>query len=249
MIGVIPFRFDDMQVRVVTRADGEPWFVAADVLAVLALDRKALDRLDDDEKGMTGIHTLGGPQDMTIVSEPGLYVLVLGSRKPEARRFKRWVTREVLRSIRRTGEYGQAPINDLVINVQAARAFPAFFDVARLLGCDQNAAAISANQYVLKLSQVNLMAGLGRTHLEALSQQDQYFTPTELGKRQKLSGQAMNQLLLKAGLQTKHGKVWELTEAGRQFGRIYDTGKRHGSGTPVSQVKWSSAVLEKIAAH
>lgn len=94
------------KVRVVERS-GEPWFVAADVCRALGLDStgKALTRLDDDEKGVNSIHTLGGSQMMTIINESGLYALVLGSRKPEAKAFKRWVTHEVLPAIRRTGRY------------------------------------------------------------------------------------------------------------------------------------------------
>ena len=83
---LIPFDFEGRQVRVVTDPQGTPLFVAADVLAVLTLDRKALERLDDDEKGVNSVHTPGGPQDMTVVNEPGLYSLVLGSRKAEANR-------------------------------------------------------------------------------------------------------------------------------------------------------------------
>lgn len=94
------------KVRVVERS-GEPWFVAADVCRALGLDStgKALTRLDDDEKGVNSIHTLGGSQMMTIINESGLYALVLGSRKPEAKAFKRWVTHKVLPAIRRTGRY------------------------------------------------------------------------------------------------------------------------------------------------
>lgn len=94
------------KVRVVERS-GEPWFVAADVCRALGLDStgKALTRLDDDEKGVNSIHTLGGSQMMTIINESGLYALVLCSRKPEAKAFKRWVTHEVLPAIRRTGRY------------------------------------------------------------------------------------------------------------------------------------------------
>jgi prophage antirepressor-like protein len=103
--GLAPFAFEDHQVRVTTDEQGVPWFVAADLLAVLSLDRKAMERLDDDERGVSSIHTPGGPQSMTTVNEPGLYSLVLGSRKPEAKRFKRWVTHEVLPTIRRTGRY------------------------------------------------------------------------------------------------------------------------------------------------
>lgn len=85
--------------------DGEPWFVAADALSALALDRKALERLDDDEKGVSSIHTLGGSQDVNVINESGLYSLIMGSRKPEAKQFKRWVTSEVLPQIRKTGSY------------------------------------------------------------------------------------------------------------------------------------------------
>lgn len=87
--------------------DGEPWFVAKDVCEALELDNvsRAVERLDDDEKGITSIHTLGGEQDMLTVNEPGLYTLILGSRKPEAKAFKRWVTHEVLPAIRKTGRY------------------------------------------------------------------------------------------------------------------------------------------------
>lgn len=93
--------------------DREPLFVAADVCAALDLGNvsAALSRLDDDDKGIISIDTLGGPQQMVIISESGLYSLILGSRKPEAKPFKRWVTSEVLPSIRRTGSYQQpAPV-------------------------------------------------------------------------------------------------------------------------------------------
>ena len=102
------FAFDSHAVRVVEGRDGEPLFIAADVLATLTLDRKALERLDDDEKGVNSIHTLGGDQEMTVITESGLYSLILTSRKPEAKRFKKWVTAEVLPSIRKTGAYGRS---------------------------------------------------------------------------------------------------------------------------------------------
>lgn len=94
------------EVRTITR-DGEPWFVAADVCSALELtnNRMAVDRLDEDEKDVSSIDTLGGAQSVTIINEPGLYSLVLGSRKPEARAFKRWITHEVIPTIRKTGAY------------------------------------------------------------------------------------------------------------------------------------------------
>lgn len=87
--------------------DGEPWFVAADVCKALLIvnSRDALTRIDDDEKGVVSTDTLGGRQEVTIVNEPGLYTLILGSRKPEAKAFKRWITHEVIPAIRKHGAY------------------------------------------------------------------------------------------------------------------------------------------------
>lgn len=78
---------------VLEREDG-PWFVAADVCRALELTDtgKTVSLLDEDEKGTNTIRTPGGDQDMLIVSEPGLYSLILRSRKPEAKQFKRWIT-------------------------------------------------------------------------------------------------------------------------------------------------------------
>ena len=90
-----------------TIIDGEPWFVAADVCKALEVrnNRDAISRLDADEKGVALTDTLGGQQELAIVNEPGLYTLVLGSRKPEAKAFKRWITHDVIPTIRKTGGY------------------------------------------------------------------------------------------------------------------------------------------------
>lgn len=93
-------------VRIILQ-DNEPWFVAKDVCDCLDLSnsRKALSRLEDDEKGVTLSDTLGGKQEMATVNEYGLYSLVLSSRKPEAKEFKRWITHDVLPSLRKYGTY------------------------------------------------------------------------------------------------------------------------------------------------
>lgn len=96
--------------------DGEPWFIAVDVCKALDIrnSRDALARLDDDEKGVALTDTLGGAQNLATVNEPGLYALVLSSRKPEAKKFKRWITHEVIPSIRKHGGYvaGQEHMSD-----------------------------------------------------------------------------------------------------------------------------------------
>lgn len=92
-------------VRAARGKNGEPVFVAKDILGILELDRTALRKLDDDEKGVDLIHTLGGNQEVSTVTEPGFYKLVMRSRKPEAKAFQRWVTHEVLPALRRDGGY------------------------------------------------------------------------------------------------------------------------------------------------
>jgi len=107
MSNIIPFSFEKFQVRVVTRDGGEPWFVAADVCEANAIKNasEACSRLDDDERGITTVDTPSGEQQMLIINESGLYSLILTSRKPEAKRFKKWITADVLPSIRKTGAY------------------------------------------------------------------------------------------------------------------------------------------------
>lgn len=110
------FTNEDLGTTVRTIVDEEtcePWFVAKDVCDALNIDKTAASRLDDDEKGLRSTQTLGGSQQVLFVSEPGLYTLVLKSRKPEAKAFRRWVTHEVLPAIRRTGGYvAAAPDED-----------------------------------------------------------------------------------------------------------------------------------------
>jgi len=101
------YAFKDNDVRVRGDEDGELWFVASDVCDCLGLVNvtRTLQRLRDDEKSFDTIETPGGKQRMRVINESGLYSLVLTSRKPEAKRFQRWVTHEVLPSIRKTGSY------------------------------------------------------------------------------------------------------------------------------------------------
>lgn len=104
---VVPFRFESHEVRALT-INGDPWFVAKDVCDVLDIEWKgsgSLGPLDDDEKGVRKVNTLGGDQEMTIISESGLYTLIIRSNKPQAKPFRKWVTAEVLPSIRKTGGY------------------------------------------------------------------------------------------------------------------------------------------------
>lgn len=102
------FDFKGAPLRTLTDKAGEPWFVAKDVCDILGLEnsRKATAELDSDEKNTVTISDgIAGNPNKTIISEPGLYRLVMKSRKPEAKEFQRWVTHEVLPSIRKHGGY------------------------------------------------------------------------------------------------------------------------------------------------
>jgi prophage antirepressor-like protein len=106
MSDLIRFDFNGHGVRVIRTDDREEW-IAKDACEALEIEkyRDALSRLDDDERGSVVVDTLGGPQEMATVTESGLYSLILRSRKPAAKAFKRWVTHEVIPSIRRNGGY------------------------------------------------------------------------------------------------------------------------------------------------
>ena len=107
------------QFRYIKRGE-ELWFVANDVCRALDIQNPrdvVAKQLDDDEKDVDTIYTLGGPQKVNIVSEPGLYHLIFISRKPEAKKFRRWVFHEVLPSIRKYGFYG-------LLNGEQARQLP-----------------------------------------------------------------------------------------------------------------------------
>jgi prophage antirepressor-like protein len=122
MSNIVALAFEQTPVRTVERS-GEIWWVLIDVCKVLEIGnhRDVARRLDDDEKGVDTIDTLGGPQQTTIVSEAGLYAVIQQSRKPIARRFDRWVRHDVLPQIRRTGNYiGNPEANVPMQTIQAA---------------------------------------------------------------------------------------------------------------------------------
>ncbi|MDZ5633970.1 KilA-N domain-containing protein [Janthinobacterium sp. GMG1] len=142
---------------------------------------------------------------------------------------------------------GQAPVAAPKPSaISPAKEFRAIFGIARLIGLDKNAAAISANQGTAALTGVNMLQLMERTHL-ATPSQEIYYTPTELGSRFVKSAKAFNQLLAQAGLQESISGHWVPTEKGREHALVMDTGKAHSSGTPIQQVKWRDSVLAEVA--
>lgn len=107
------FNYHQNEVRTLN-VNGQPWWVAKDICDVLEISkhRDAVSRLDPDERGSVVVDTLGGPQEMTAINEYGLYSIILQSRKPEAKVFKRWITHEVIPSIRNHGLYAKEELLD-----------------------------------------------------------------------------------------------------------------------------------------
>ena len=238
---LVPFDFEGSQVRVVTDARGEPWFVAADVLSTISLDRKALERLDDDEKGVNSIHTPGGTQEMTTVNEPGLYALVLGSRKAEAKRFKRWVTHEVLPAIRKTGSYAvsalPAPTQDRVTSLLLIGEA-----VAKVPGVKVGIAMAAT------LTCIHENTGLAietlRRALPAANEPICSLNATQLGKLVGLSAKTTNLRLANLGLQVRNERdEWELTEPGEAWAEAMPYSRNGHSGY---QILWNPSVAQEL---
>lgn len=242
---IVAFDFESHDVRVVLGHDGEPMFVAADLLSILNLDRKALERLDDDEKGVSSIHTPGGQQEMTVVNESGLFSLVLGSRKAEAKRFKRWVTHEVLPSIRKTGSYAvpgsvaalPAPTQDRVTAILMIGEA-----VAKVPGVKQGIAMAATLTCIQE--NTGLSVETMRRALPACNDPLAAVNPTKLGEQIGLSARAVNLRLSALGFQSRNDRdEWELTDAGQAWGEALPYSRNGHSGY---QILWRPEVADLL---
>lgn len=244
MSTLIPFQFQSLTIRTVV-IDDEVWWVGKDVCEALGYTNpnKAM---NDHCKGVTKrypLQTAGGMQEIRILAEPDVMRLMINSTLPAAAPFERWVFEEVLPSIRKTGGYAIRQEPQTII--PAAKEFTALFRVARLVGLDRNVAAISANQVTTRNTGINLLQALGHDALEEETQ-TAWFTPSELGESIRVSGRQFNLLLMDSGLQTKEGKLWLPTDAAKGLFRWFGTGKKHGDGTLVQQLKWRRDVLARL---
>lgn len=247
MSQIVAFDFESQNVRVVVGQDGEPWFVAADVCAALTIDnhRNVIARLDDDEKGVHSMDTLGGKQELAVINESGLYSLILTSRKPEAKRFKRWVTHEVLPSIRKTGGYAvpglitslPAPAQDRVSAIlligDAIAKIPGVkpgIAMAATLTCIHDNTGLQVEQL--------------RRALPVANEPICSLNPTQLGERIGLSARSINVRLQSYGFQFKNDRdEWELTESGKAWAEALPFSRNGHSGY---QILWNPEVADQI---
>lgn len=203
---VLDFQFEGHDVRAIA-IDGEPWFVGKDVAEALGYSntRKAIrDHLDDDEKMEERIVTPSrGKQKMTLINESGLYSLILSSKLDSAKKFKKWVTNEVLPSIRKNGGYiyGQENMSE-----------------DELL----SRALILANSRILSLESKNEQLEEEKQDVTFLSElfvgsKDRWLT-TEIANYYGMSAVKFNKLLFMIGLQDKVDGVWEVNEEYKKDG-------------------------------
>ena len=246
---LIPFSFESHEIRVML-VDNTPWWVAADVCAALDIGNisMALSRLDDDEKGISSVDTLGGKQDVLTVNEPGLYSLILGSRKPEAKAFKRWVTHEVIPSIRQTGSYTvpnakPAPLADVILlkNRQAKSTLNLYLTAAKLLGTDAPMARAIAVDVVKRQTGVDFQPLLIGNVIE-----EKPLTPTELGKLRNWTARGTNLQLALAGFQARNDDgEWLPTEKGKAYCTCNPYKAPHSQHTGYRTL-WYRAVLDLL---
>jgi prophage antirepressor-like protein len=246
---LIPFSFETFTIRVVMQ-DDQPWWVAADVCAALEIGNPsdAIKRLDDDERTLVSIEGASNGLQVNAVNESGLYSLILGSRKPEAKMFKRWITHDVIPSIRQTGSYTVPNAKPTIRDERELQLLAR--DTMRTLkvfGIVGNAAVLSTDNYCRAIVGRSLLEPLGATHLLA-DERGRTYTPTELGKmcNPPLSAVKLNLAIEQAGLQKRDMGEWMPSDKAAGLCEWLDTGKRHSNGTPVKQLKWFKMVLDRL---
>ncbi|MBI6873405.1 phage antirepressor [Clostridium aciditolerans] len=210
------FNYEGNTVRTVMK-DGNPWWVLKDVCSVLDIgnSRDVMARLDSDEKGVDIIDTPGGKQEVSIINESGLYSVILVSRKPEAKKFKRWVTHEVLPSIRRHGLYAT---DELLAN-------PDFLIQAlQELKAERAKNAELTTTISIQEQQIAEMKPKASYYDVVLNCKDAV-SITTIAKDYGKSGRWFNEYLHDLGVQFRQGKIWLLYQKYAQHG--YTTTKTH----------------------
>ncbi|ARK51620.1 Bro-N domain-containing protein [Burkholderia pseudomallei] len=245
MTNILPFEFESHAVRVYVDDAGQPWFNANDVCVVLEFSnpRQALEsHVDEEDVQKLDTLTPGGRQRQNHINESGLYALILGSTKDAAKRFKRWVTSEVLPAIRKTGSYNAvaslpAPTQDRVSSIlligEAVAKVPgvkAGIAMAATLTCihENTGIAVETLRHALPAADTPICS----------------LNATQVGQLLGISAKAANQHLARHGLQARNDRdEWELTEAGEQWAEAMPYSRNGHSGY---QILWNPAVAELL---
>ncbi|QPG52977.1 phage antirepressor [Heyndrickxia coagulans] len=210
------FNYEGSTVRTVLK-NGNPWWVLKDVCAVLEIgnSRDVMARLDSDEKGVDIIDTPGGKQEVSIINESGLYSVILVSRKPEAKKFKRWVTHEVLPSIHKHGLYAA---DELLANPDL------WIKALQELKAERAKNAKLSATISIQEQQISEMKPKASYYDVVLNCKDAVAITT-IAKDYGKSGRWLNEYLHDLGVQFRQGKIWLLYQKHAQHG--YTVTKTH----------------------
>ncbi|MFM2240815.1 MAG: hypothetical protein RJA69_2189 [Pseudomonadota bacterium] len=247
MSTLIPFQFESHALRVQVDEVGQPWFNASDACAALELGnpRQALDsHVDSEDVQKMDTLTPGGRQRQNHVNESGLYALILGSTKDAAKRFKRWVTSEVLPSIRKTGAYSATPVATLPAPTQDRVSSLLLIGdaVAKVPGVKAGIAMAATLTCIQE--NTGLVIETLRRALPAANEPTCSHNATQLGKLAGSSAKATNQRLALLGLQVRNERdEWELTDAGKTWAEAMPFSRNGHSGY---QILWNPAVVEQL---
>ncbi len=248
MSAIIPFQFEARAVRVQVDDAGLPWFNASDVCDALEMgnpSQAVKSHVDAEDLQKLETLTTGGRQRQNHVNESGLYALILGSTKDAAKRFKRWVTGEVLPAIRKTGAYA-------VPGTLAALPAPTHDRVSAILLIGDAVAKVpgvkSGIAMAATLTCIHENTGLAvetlRRTLPAANEPICSLNATQLGKLLNRSAKATNQLLAAGGFQFRNDRdEWELTEAGEAWAEAMPYSRNGHSGY---QILWNPAVADEL---
>lgn len=248
MSTIIPFQFETHALRVQVDDASQPWFNANDVCEALQLGnaRQALEsHVDaDDVQKLDTIDSLGRTQRANHVNESGLYALILGSTKDAAKRFKRWVTSEVLPSIRKTGAYATPAVAALPAPTQDRVSSLLLIGdaVAKVPGVKAGIAMAATLTCIQE--NTGLVIETLRRALPAANEPTCSHNATQLGKLAGSSAKAANQRLALLGFQFRNERdEWELTEAGKAWAEAMPFSRNGHSGY---QILWNPAVAARL---
>ena len=248
MSTIIPFQFETHALRVQVDDSSQPWFNANDVCEALQLGnaRQALEsHVDaDDVQKLDTIDSLGRTQRANHVNESGLYALILGSTKDAAKRFKRWVTSEVLPSIRKTGAYATPAVAALPAPTQDRVSSLLLIGdaVAKVPGVKAGIAMAATLTCIQE--NTGLVIETLRRALPAANEPTCSHNATQLGKLAGSSAKATNQRLALLGFQFRNERdEWELTDAGKALAEAMPFSRNGHSGY---QILWNPAVVDQL---
>ncbi len=235
---IIPFLFNDInEIRTLKDEHENIWFVAKDIADILQYSETnaMLKRVDNEDISRIASANLEGAnakaREFAIINESGLYSAILGSKKPEAKQFKRWITNEVLPSVRKTGNYSisqnpQLPEigNSTQKMIELKNDVLETSNLIEILESKKLTTLYRLDKFYRKFHNFSPLENF------EIDLENQFFLPTELGKMINKSPVEVNLMLEHRGFQLRENGIWKMTSSGNEFG-ILIIGK-------YNQIKW-----------